>query len=439
MLQIGFAEQDITPPPGPRIAGHFRDQAVETIHDPLFARAMAVTGSGPSGEELTFVLITCDLLSLRRSTVLAARRRIEEATGVPGARITISATHTHTGPAAARIFCMDPDPDYVQSLEGHIAAAGIAALQRRQPGTLTVAYGFEGKLTQQRRFIMRDGTARMHPPKGGKDILYQEGPVDPEIAVLWGEDATGAPLGCWVNFACHVNTVGGTNPISADYPGYLSAAMKTRQHEGFVTLFGNGCCGNLCAIDVYDPDRDDRGHEWARTMGERLADDVLRALADGEKLADPVLDHRSTVIPMPMRHVPEELLTWARDFLAAADENTSFTERCYAQMALEMMEMQRTEPLVSAEVDAFRLGDYGLVTLPGEIFTEFGLDIKLKSPAKRTFVVELANGIVGYVPTKRAFEGGGYEQRTATSSKLDPVAGEMMVAVARALLESMFR
>ncbi|MBU0606232.1 MAG: hypothetical protein KKI08_00045, partial [Armatimonadetes bacterium] len=73
------------------------------------------------------------------------------------------------------------------------------------------------------------------------------------------------------------------------------------------------------------------------------------------------------------------------------------------------------------------------------IFTEFGLDIKLKSPAKRTFVMELANGIVGYVPTKRAFEGGGYEQRTATSSKLDPVAGEMMVAVGRALLESMFR
>jgi len=94
---------------------------------------------------------------------------------------------------------------------------------------------------------------------------------------------------------------------------------------------------------------------------------------------------------------------------------------------------------VNAEIDACRIGDYGFVTLPGEIFVEFGLDIKLKSPAKRTFVVELANGIVGYVPTKRAFAGGGYEQRTATSSKLDPVAGEMMVAVSRALLESMFR
>lgn len=439
MLRIGFAEQDLTPPLGPRIAGHFADEGVTSIHDPLYARAMAITGGAPPGDEKTFVFISCDLLSVRRGTVMEVRRRIEDATGVPGDQITISATHTHTGPAASRIFGMDPDPDYVKLLEERLAQAGVEALQRRQAGTLTVAYGFEGKLSHQRRFIMRDGAARMHPPKGSRDILYQEGPSDPEFAVLWGEDATGAPLGCWVNYACHVNTVGGGNPVSADYPGYLAAALKARQHEGFVTLFGNGCCGNLCAIDVYDPDRNDRGHEWARHMGETLADDVLGALPEGEKLADPLLDHRAAIIPMPARHLPDDLLAWARDFLAAADENTSFMERCYAEMALEMLAQQRREPLVSAEIDAFRIGDYGLVTLPGEIFVEFGLDLKLKSPAKRTFVVELANGIVGYVPTKRAFEGGGYEQRTATSSKLDPVAGEMMVAVGRALLEAMFR
>ncbi|MBU0609814.1 MAG: hypothetical protein KKI08_18160, partial [Armatimonadetes bacterium] len=413
MLRIGFAEEDITPPLGPRMAGHFRDDRVEGIHDPLHARAMAITGGGPPGNEITFVFISCDLLSIRRGTVMAVRRRIEEATGIPGDCITVNATHTHTGPAASRIFGMDPDEDYVRMLEERIAQAGIEALQRRQPGSLTVAYGFEGKLTHQRRFIMRDGTARMHPPKGGTDILYQEGPSDPEFGVLWGADAAGKPLGCWVNYACHVNTVGGGSPVSADYPGYLATAMKSRQHEKFVTLFGNGCCGNLCAIDVYDPDRDDRGHEWAQYMGERLADDVLGALPEGEKLTDPLLDHRAAIIPMPSRHLPEELLVWARDFLEAADENTSFTERCYASMALEMLQAQRLEPLVNAEIDAFRLGDYALVTLPGEIFTEFGLDIKLKSPAKRTFVMELANGIVGYVPTKRAFEGGGYEQRTA--------------------------
>jgi len=90
-------------------------------------------------------------------------------------------------------------------------------------------------------------------------------------------------------------------------------------------------------------------------------------------------------------------------------------------------------------VQAFRLGDIGWVMLPGEIFVEFGLDLKLRSPAKRTWVTELANGIVGYVPTKRAFEGGGYEQRTANSSRLAPVAGEMMVETGHALLDSMFR
>jgi neutral ceramidase len=206
-----------------------------------------------------------------------------------------------------------------------------------------------------------------------------------------------------------------------------------------VTLFGNGCCGNLCAIDVYDPERDDRGHEWAAHMGEVLADDVLQALPHGERLTDPVMDHRSNVIPMPIRHISDDLLAWAKGYLDRPDAADNFAERCYAEMAHELLEMQRNEPLVATEVAAYRLGDYAVVTLPGEIFVEFGLDIKLKSPARRTFVVELANGIVGYVPTKRAFEGGGYEQRTATSSKLDPVAGEMLVAVGRALLDSMFR
>jgi len=386
----------------------------------------------------TLAFVTCDLLSLRRSTVLAARERIAAATGLPPDRIAVSATHTHTGPATARVFGMDPDPAYLEQVVAGITQAVVTAWERRAPATLTVAWGFEGQLSHQRRFMMRDGGARMHPPKGSTDILYQEGPSDPEFGVLWAEDATGKPLGCWVNYSCHVNVVGGGSGVSADYPGHLNRALKQRQHEGFVTVFANGCCANLCQIDVYDPDRQDWGPEWSRHMGETLAEDVLRVLPGGERLTEAALDHRSVVVPLPLRHLPEDLLAWA-DTVCADREAHPFPEQCYADMAYELVEAKRREPMVPAEISACRLGDFGLVTLPGEIFVEFGLDIKLRSPAKRTWVIELANGIVGYVPTRRAFEGGGYEQRTATSSKLDPIAGEMMVATAHALLDSMFR
>ena len=432
MLHIGFAAADITPPLGQRVVGHFNDIRVESIHDPLGAHAMVIEG------EKALAFVTCDLLSLRRSTVLAARERIAAATGIPPAQIAISATHTHTGPAPARIFGMDPDPAYLDLVVERIAAAVTAAWEKRTPATLTVAYGFEGKLSHQRRFVMRNGQAQMHPPPGSTDILYQEGPSDPEFAVLWAEDLGGKPLGCWVNYSCHVNVVGGGTAVSADYPGFLDAALKSSQGGDFVTLFANGCCGNLCQVDVYDPGRQDWGLDWSRHMGETLAEDVLRVLPDGERFAEAAMDHRSVVAPMPLRHIPDDLLQWADEVRANRDA-WPFQEQCYADMAHELVAMKRAEPTVPAEIGAFRLGEYGIVTLPAEVFVEFGLDLKLRSPAKRTWVVELANGVVGYVPTKRAFEGGGYEQRTATSSKLDPVAGEMMVATAQALLDSMFR
>ncbi|HGE70304.1 TPA: hypothetical protein ENX78_05670, partial [Candidatus Poribacteria bacterium] len=44
-----------------------------------------------------------------------------------------------------------------------------------------------------------------------------------------------------------------------------------------------------------------------------------------------------------------------------------------------------------------------------------------------TFIIELANGCVGYIPTEEAFLGGGYETDLARSSKLIPKAGEMVV------------
>jgi neutral ceramidase len=431
MLKIGFAEAEITPPLGTRIVGHFNEIRAEKINDSLMARAMAVDG------EQAFIFVTCDLLSVRRSTVMQARQRIEEATGLPGDHISVSATHTHTGPLANRMFGASPDPAYLETLVGGIATAAIEAYQKRVPGTLTAAYGFEGRFSHQRRFMMRDGNARMHPAPGSTDVLYQEGPSDPELAVLWGEDESGKPLGCWVNYACHVNVAQIGPTISADYPGFMAAALKRHQDEQFVSLFGNGTCGNLCQVDVYDQSRNQWGLEYSQQMGEALGERVLEVVATGEKLDEPILEHRGSVIPLPIRHVPEELVQWAEAMQANAE--ALFVERCYAGMTLELMEQQRLEPLAPAEINAFRLGDFALVTLPGEIFVEFGLDIKLKSPAKRTWIVELANGVVGYVPTKKAFDGGGYEQRTATSSKLDPIAGEMMVATARALLESMWR
>lgn len=439
MLKIGFAEVDITPPLGIEMSGHWHLRQAKGVRDPLFARAMVI-----DDDQAPICLITVDVLSLRRSTVRAARERIASATGIQPRRIGLSATHTHYGPMTAKLWTEDqqPDPDYLEQMLAGIVTAATEAFAGRVPASIGIGWTFEGKLSFNRRFMMRSGEVVMHPPIASTDILCQEGKVDPEVGIIAARDAQGKPLGYWVNFACHATVAGTADLISADYPGALAAEVKRRKGEAVVTLFANGCCGNLCQQDVYDPDRPRSGDELLELMGRRLADNVERAEAQMQFRDELVVDARSADIVLPLRRIPPELIEQAEAILAhapAAPDAQQYREIKYAQMWLELREQTRREPMVPGEIQAFRLGDVGLVLLPGEIFVEHGLEIKLRSPAVRTFVVELANGIMGYVPTREAFAGGGYEQKTGNNSKLPPMAGEFMVDCSLTLLDSMFR
>ena len=438
MMKVGFAEVDIAPPLGIEMSGHWNVRVSKGVRDPLFAHAMVI-----DDDRAPICLITCDVLSLRRSTVLAAREAISEATGIAPNRIGISATHTHYGPMTAQLWTRDqqPDADYLADMLAGIIAAGISAFEARRPAQIGIGWTFEGKLSFNRRFMMRDGNVLMHPPVGSSDILYAEGPTDPEVGIIAARDADGNPLGYWVNFACHATVAGTADEFSADYPGALAAEIKRRRGDEVVTLFGNGCCGNLCQIDVFDPDRPRSGDELLRIMGEGLADSVERGEAEMDFADDLALDVRSAEIAIPLRRIPDEMVAEAERVLANASPDPDAEEHRdikYAEMWLELTERKRTEPMILGQVQVFRIGEVAVVLLPGEVFVEYGLEIKLKSPAQRTFVVELANSIMGYVPTRRAFEGGGYEQKTGSNSKLSPLAGEFLVETALALLDSMF-
>jgi neutral ceramidase len=74
--------------------------------------------------------------------------------------------------------------------------------------------------------------------------------------------------------------------------------------------------------------------------------------------------------------------------------------------------------------------------LPGEVFVELGLAIKKRSPFPMTFVVELANDNIGYVPDRRSYAEGNYEP---VSSRCAPGSGEMLVETAVQLLEEIFK
>src|SRR4030095_12968144 len=78
-------------------------------------------------------------------------------------------------------------------------------------------------------------------------------------------------------------------------------------------------------------------------------------------------------------------------------------------------------------LQALRIGDVCLGTMPVEVFTEIGLDLKEKCPLQPAFMVELANGSFGYLPTPRQHKLGGYETWLGTN-RLEIEACDKMLA-----------
>ena len=78
-----------------------------------------------------------------------------------------------------------------------------------------------------------------------------------------------------------------------------------------------------------------------------------------------------------------------------------------------------------------------IVGVPAEYFTALGQEIKRRSPYRYTYVAELANDWIGYLPDKKAFDLGGYQTWTGLHSFADRDTGERMVDVAVAMLEEL--
>jgi hypothetical protein len=357
------------------------------------------------------------------------RNDVQEELGIPASHVAVFVTHTHTGPYTATIFGHPPDTGYLLALRRKIAECVRLASDRMEPCEIGLASTLEHSISFNRRYVMTDGLVRTHPARGSDELSHVEGPMDPEVGVMCLRHDDGRTAGHVVNFACHPNVVGG-NQVSADFPGALSRALKRQSGEACVTLFGNGASGNICQIDVNNPDKEVHGPAWSERMGEVLANDVAEILPKMEFAATAILEVASRVISIPRRD-PDRTPYHGTMF---SGPTLKEVDLLYSREQEKLRRRLREEPYVDFEIQALRIGDAALVMIPAELFVEFGLDLKRRSPLQPTYVITLANGSHGYVPTPHAFERGGYEVRTGPVSLLTPEAGDQIVTAALGLL-----
>ena len=443
VLQAGAAASNITPWLGEPVIGGWKAAPAERIHDELHARCL-VLDDGTT----RLAIVVCDNLGIGREVFDEAKRRLHAHTDLPVDRMLMASTHTHSSIPCrwkADEASEGGDLDYGRFVVRRIVDGVRRAIGHLEPAR--VAWGTADVPDQvfNRRWLMKPGTplpdpfggtdrVKMNPGHQRPDLLKPSGPVDPEVCFVAVESASGRPVALLANYSLHY--VGGTRrrEISADYFGAFADRIRQclgadRLDPPFVGILSNGTSGNINNINYAAPPDRRPPYEKIRVVADRVAQAVV---AEYQKLAwRPYvsLDMRQCELELAVRKPTAEQLAQAREMLAHPDRPDKLPhQRTYAHRIVRQHEAPETTRII---LQALRIGDLGIVTVPFETFVETGLELKARSPLTPTFTISFGNGSGGYLPTPAQHRLGGYETWLGTSR----VEIEASTKITTALLE----
>ncbi len=412
-LQAGAARVCVTPPLGTSLAGYLGDRKALDVHDDLHARALVVTH-----ERATVALVVCDLICCPRDVLDRAKQLAYRRVGIAPDNITISCTHTHTGPATAGLLGAVKEEAYSQLLAPRIADGIQMAYRRLQPAVACWGTGSEPNEVSNRRWHMADGTVKMNPPVGSKDLVKPAGPTDPEVGLLAFEDHQGRPLAAVVNYALHYVGGGHGLEVSADYFALVEEELNRMADARFPVLLANGCCGDINNINFRRPHpRRPSPGPWAqaRHVARVLSAECVKVWEQAPRHDEALVGGAAREVALERRTTPADELEEARRVAGLAPQDAGVPLRDW-QFAREAVLVAELPKRLGTVVSAGRVGDAAWAGMPGEVFCEFGLAIKERSPFPQTMPIELANDYLGYICTPEGIEQGGYETWLARSS-----------------------
>ncbi len=391
-IPIGVAKVDVTPTVPVLLGGYGnRTQEYEGIDEKLWARALVI------GEEKPVAVVVLDNCGVPRTAVdrLAARLIQHRITRD---RLVVAATHTHTAPTLVDYAPIvwqgrtTPEQDrqtqaYTDFAISQMEKAIVDALANREPMSLEWAQGRVGF----------GGNRRMLSDNRWTGFGHQlDGPVDHSLPVLAARDAQGTVRAIWANYACHCTTIGARNFVGGDWAGYANAGIESLFPEA-VSLMTIGCGADIGPQPSGEL-------QMARQHGQSIADEVQRLLS--EKMIPlrrpPTTDSRH--IQLPLQPIP------SRKHWESELQKPGF----HGQLAKLLLKRLDETGTLASEVDyplsVWRFGDdLAMVFLAGEVVVDYSVRLKHELDFKRLWITAWANGMPGYIPSRRILAEGGYE------------------------------
>ena len=460
------ADERAKPKAAPLLAGVAKVDITNTnvlpINDRLFAKAL-VLKSGTT----TAVLVTIDAVaiaeigSIRNDFLAKVRARVKKELDISPDSLVINASHCHG------IVCADIEEKTFQAVK-----EAASKLEPVKAGTGTghenrIMENRRLKLKSGKEVDVRH--AYSLPPD---EEVAEVGPVDPEIGLLRLDRADGRTLAVVYNFACHpiMGLPGGEN--TADITGFASKVIEDNLSEGAVALFVQGCAGDINPIsykEVHVPRNAEplgnmlglsalkaiRKIETSdRTALKLMPEKLLLPRADLTERIDSMLAEQTkllrslqgtsldlkTFLPLAVKYgLSSDFPSYSshrylhekqigredmkhldaanRRNLKAYIDNVHVMEALTRnQINLALLRKHNDANLAAGrkpmevEVVGLRVGEFVLMTFPGELTVEIGLNIKKTSPHKQTFVAGYTNGYIYYSPSARQLKNVGGAQ-----------------------------
>lgn len=418
MFQVGFSERTITPADltkGVSLAGIRKDgdRKARTKLDDLFVRAAWFRA------QRDFILVNGDLLCFPADLCEELKMWVEKRWRAEKPLLLINATHTHSSPHLGDLNDGGiAHPGYREFLIDNLKKVIEAALRDIKPARL-----FFGKVMSDLCVNRRKRAWALS--KKGRPFLRRvtvnrpnrRGAVDDELGVL-KVVRDGGEVSFLISMGCHPNLVNGP-VITSDFPGRIRPSLEERIGRPVKLFFLQGFGGNVRPSVLTE-----KPSFWTNPKGwvvETVEGRSFEKRATEAKITEVGKHLARKVLSVPPEHYQaiegdiqvsesEVHLSLQLDPGCPAAAETGQTSMNRGSDAGSDGQAPTGRTSVSIKIKRIRLGDkVSLISIPAEVFCEYSLKIKKLLSPETVFPLGCSDGMVGYLPTGKAMQEGGYE------------------------------
>ncbi|HUS40667.1 MAG TPA: hypothetical protein VMX74_14540 [Pirellulales bacterium] len=385
--------------------------------------AVAVVIEKPGAGKVA--IVACDVLFTPRSIVDAALAMIEETVAIPPSHVLISATHTHHAPSTAKLHGYEPHEVFCKRVVEGIVRAVQQANARRPDGEADFLFhlGNEKTVGANSRLLLKDGRIYWIGPATG--AVGPTGPFDPQLPVLAFRGPQGKLRALIYNHSTH--TIGTLQPNVRSPSFYGLAAQELEEEFGGTVCFLEGASGST--HNITGVSTNEAVHRFKQAVSDALGKAKPQTVTQVRSIKRRFVFKVRT---FDETSEDQKVVSYTRKYSPSSADKTI---GIFREMRKELKPLQAEER--ETVVQAVVLGDVAIVGVPAEYFTSLGIDIKQRSPFKHTYVAELANDWIGYLPDREGHRLGGYQTWMGLHSYAEIGTGERMADAVVEMLQKL--